>query len=251
MKPGMASAFEVIPAIDLMDGRCVRLVQGDYERQTVYSDDPVAVARGWEGAGAKRLHVVDLDGARSGEPRNLETASRIARSLSIPADIGGGIRTLESARKCLSAGFQRFSIGTRAIDEEFASELFGEFGDAAILDIASRDGRVAVAGWQRQLEVQAIDLAVRLASAGCRRIIYTDIARDGALSGPNLAAMAEMAQAVDIPVVASGGVSSVQDLLNLRELFGQGIEGAIVGKAIYDGRVDLSEAIKRLSGVSG
>ncbi len=243
----MALHFEVIPAIDLIDGKCVRLIQGDYARPTVYSDDPVGMAKRWQDDGAVRLHVVDLDGAKSGVPRNLEVASRIARALSIPSDIGGGIRTMESARMCVDAGFQRFSIGTKALDEDFASEVFEEFGDAAILDIASRDGKVAVAGWQEQSEVDAVDLALRLTRLGCRRIIYTDIARDGSLRGPNLTAMTAMADSVAVPVVASGGVSSVNDLLSLGALHAKGIEGAIVGKALYDGRIDLAEAIRSVA----
>ncbi len=236
--------FEVIPAIDLRAGRCVRLAQGDYSRETVYSDDPVAMARRWEEAGAPRLHVVDLDGAREGQPRNLEAAGCIARAISIPADFGGGVRSLEWARRVLDEGFQRFSIGTRALDEEFAAAVFREFGDAAIADIASREGRVVVAGWTEGAGIAASDLARRMEKLGCRRIIFTDVSRDGTLSGPNVEAMREMVTSVNIPVVASGGVSSVEDLLALAELGHLGLEGAIVGKALYDGRLDLGEALR-------
>lgn len=235
--------FDVIPAIDLRGGKCVRLHQGDYSQETVYSDDPVAMARRWEAAGAPRLHVVDLDGAREGTPCNLEVAGRIARAIAIPGDLGGGIRSLEAARRVVDEGFQRFSIGTRAMEEAFASSVFGEFGDAAIADIGARDGRVSVAGWREQSDVDAIQFARRLQSLGCRRIIFTDVSRDGTLTGPNIAAVRDMALALDIPVIASGGVSCVDDLLRLADLAADGVEGAIVGKALYDGRVDLAEAI--------
>jgi phosphoribosylformimino-5-aminoimidazole carboxamide ribotide isomerase len=247
----VAAEFEVIPAIDLRGGRCVRLAQGDYARETVYSDDPVAMARKWEDAGAPRLHVVDLDGARHGEPVNLEVAGRIARAISIPSDFGGGVRSAEWARRVLEEGFQRFSIGTRALDQEFAEAIFREFGDAAIADIASREGRVVVSGWTEGSSISACDLARRMEQIGCRRIIFTDVSRDGTLTGPNLEAMHEMVTSVNIPVVASGGVSSVEDLLALSELGHLGLEGAIVGKALYDGRLDLAEAIRAVRGITG
>ncbi len=242
----MAPSFEVIPAIDLRDGKCVRLFQGDYAQETVYSDDPVAMARRWEDAGAQRLHVVDLDGARDGSPRNLDIAGKIARSIAIPSDFGGGVRSVGTARSVIDAGFQRFSIGTKALDEEFASGIFSEFGAAAILDIAARDGYVSVAGWQQQSTVGAVDLAQKLVKLGCQRIIFTDISRDGAMSGPNIQAAVTLAEVVGIPVVASGGVSSIADLLEVSAHFTCGIEGVITGKALYDGRIDLREAIRAL-----
>ena len=247
----VAVEFEVIPAVDIRGGRCVRLAQGDYSRETVYADDPVAMARKWEDAGAPRLHVVDLDGARQGEPVNLEVAGRIARAISIPSDFGGGVRSAEWARRVLEEGFQRFSIGTRALDQEFAEAIFREFGDAAIADIASRKGRVVVAGWTEGSSISACDLARQMEQIGCCRIIFTDVSRDGTLTGPNLEAMHEMVTSVNIPVVASGGVSSLEDLLALSELGHLGLEGAIVGKALYDGRLDLAEAIRTVRGITG
>jgi len=238
--------FDIIPAIDLRDGRCVRLVQGDYSRETVYSSDPVAMAKRWEEMGAKRLHVVDLDGAREGEPRNLGVAGKIARALAVPCDIGGGIRSRESARAVLDEGFQRFSIGTRALDAEFARAIFSEFGDAAILDIAARGGMVSVEGWQEQTQVSALNLARGLDAVGCRRIIFTDVSRDGALSGPNVEAVRAMAQGVRASVIASGGVSQVGDIVALAGLAPLGVEGVIVGKALYDGRLDLKAALEAL-----
>lgn len=244
----MTAGFEVIPAIDLREGKCVRLVQGDYDRQITYSGDPVAVALKWQEMGAPRLHVVDLDGAKQGEPANLDVAGAIARSLNIPCDFGGGVRTAQIASSVLEAGFERFSIGTRALDTDFAQSIFHTFGDAAIADIASRDGKVSVAGWQQATEVDAFELAVQLQSLGCRRIIYTDISRDGSLGGPNIDAVRGLASRVEIPVVASGGVASVSDLLRLSELHEIGVEGAITGKALYDGRIDLGRAIAAVAG---
>lgn len=244
--PDYAPTFEIIPAVDLRGGKCVRLHQGDYAQETVYSDDPVAMGLQWQEAGAPRLHVVDLDGAREGQPRNLEVAGRIASALSIPADLGGGIRSAETAARVLEAGFQRFSIGTRALDAGFAREIFAQFGDAAIADIAARDGKVSVAGWQQQSDVDALELGKRLVDLGCRRIIFTDISRDGTLQGPNMAAVKRMAEATGIAVVASGGVSKAEDLLQLAPLHALGVEGAIVGKALYDGRLDLRQALQML-----
>lgn len=241
------SPFDVIPAIDLRDGRCVRLVQGDYSRETVYSADPVAMARRWQDCGARRLHVVDLDGAREGEPRNLKIAGEIARAISIPADFGGGIRSTEAARAVLDEGFVRFSIGTRALDEEFAGLVFSEFGDAAILDIAARDGVVSVAGWREQTSIGALDLARNLTNRGCACIIFTDISRDGAMSGPNVGATRDLATAVTARIIASGGVSSLEDVMALAELAPLGVEGAIVGKALYDGRLDLAAALSAVT----
>ncbi len=241
------NVFEVIPAIDLRGGKCVRLHQGNYKQETVYSDDPVAMAKHWEDAGALRLHVVDLDGAREGEPKNLDVAGKIAQAISIPSDMGGGIRTAETARRILDAGFQRFSIGTKALDTDFAWAIFTEFGNAVIADIASRDGKVYVSGWQEASGVPAKELALRLASLGCERIIFTDISRDGAMTGPNISAACDLASALDIPVIASGGVSSYDDLVRLAKLRSCGIEGAIVGKALYDGRIDLAIAINAVS----
>jgi phosphoribosylformimino-5-aminoimidazole carboxamide ribotide isomerase len=249
MTPGssLPKPFHVIPAIDLRDGKCVRLHQGDYSQQTTYSDDPVTMAQKWEDLGALRLHVVDLDGAREGSPQNLEIAGQIAQAINIPADFGGGVRSIETARQVIEAGFRQFSIGTRALEADFASEVFDEFGEAAIADIAAKDGIVSVGGWQQVSELKSADLAHRLISLGCRRIIFTDITRDGTLTGPNIPAIQDLAQQVDIPIIASGGVGTLTDLLELCRLRGLGIEGVIVGKALYDGRVDLPEALEALA----
>lgn len=235
--------FVLIPAIDLRDGKCVRLHQGNYEKETVYAEDPVSVARQFEDEGAKLIHVVDLDGAREGEPLNLPVAEKIASAVQIPCDFGGGIRNAHTARRVLDAGFRMFSVGTKALDESFAIQIFGSFGNAAIADIGARDGKVAVKGWQEDSGVTAVEFAVKLQSLGCKRIIFTDVTRDGALTGPNLSATAEVARAVKIPVVASGGVSSLGDILQACSLMSCGVEGIIVGRAIYDGRVNLREAL--------
>lgn len=235
--------FVLIPAIDLRDGKCVRLHQGDYDKETIYSEDPVQIAKQFEDAGARLIHVVDLDGARAGEPLNLPVARKIADAVHIPCDFGGGIRDAHTARRVLEAGFRMFSVGTKALDESFALQIFGSFGTAAIADIGARDGQVAIKGWQEDSGISAVEFARKLESLGCKRIIFTDVTRDGALTGPNLESTAEVAKAVNIPVVASGGVSSLEDILQACKLMSCGVEGIIVGRAIYDGRVNLGEAL--------
>jgi len=226
----------IIPAVDIQKGRAVRLVQGDFQRETVYADDPVAAARRWEQAGARLLHVVDLDGARLGYPVQLPTAGAIARALAIPVELGGGLRTAEAVADALQAGLRRVIVGTAvALDRDLAREMLARFGERLVIGIDARAGKVAIHGWQEVLDMPAVDLAREMAGLGARRIIYTDISRDGMLVGPNLEAMAAMIAAVDIPVIASGGVTSRDDLQALARL---GAEAAIVGKALYDGKLD-------------
>ncbi len=232
--------FEIIPAIDIRGGKCVRLIQGDYAQETVYGDDPLEMAKRWAGEGATRLHIVDLDGARDGVSANLGVIQSIAGALEIPVQVGGGIRTFEALDALLDAGVQRGILGTQAAkDPQFAEEAFAIYADAVILGIDAKDGKVAVEGWQETSNVSAIQFAKYMAEAGCMRIIFTDIARDGMLTGPNLAALAEMAKAVEIPIIASGGVQSAEDVALLREI--AGIEGLITGKALYENRATLRE----------
>lgn len=236
--------MQVIPATDLRGGKCVRLIQGDFAQETVFADDPVQTARYWQSLGAERLHVVDLDGARTGQPQNTKVVARIVDALNIPVQLGGGIRSLETAKLMLDLGVDRIVVGTSAIlDREFAKKLFGTFGEQVILDIASSDGFVATHGWQEVGTMRAIDLAREMEHLGAERILHTDISRDGALKGVNLEAMEAMARAVDIPVIASGGVTDIEDIRNLKKLEPLGIEGVITGKAIYTGTLDLREAI--------
>jgi len=232
--------MEVIPAIDIRGGRCVRLRQGDYDAETVFDEDPVAAARRWVEAGAGRLHVVDLDGAKAGEPLNLGLVERIA-ALGVPTQVGGGIRSAETVNRYLGAGLARVVLGTSAVrDPSLVEGLAREFGEAIVVSIDARDGRVATDGWTSTSEMDAVELAQNLAGAGVRRLVYTDIARDGMLDAPNYEAVARVVQAAPVPVIAAGGMAAVSQLAPLAAT---GVEAVIIGRALYDGRVDLREAL--------
>ena len=236
--------MEVIPAIDLRDGRCVRLLQGKFDQETVYSNDPVEVARRWEAEGAPRIHVVDLDGARAGAPQNLAIVAKIAAAVRIPIQMGGGVRSLEIAHTVLGAGVQRVIIGTSAaLDPTIALEVFGSLGDRSILGVDARDGFVAVRGWEEVTGEKAIDFAGRMVALGAPRVIYTDISRDGMLQGVNVGAVADMVEAAGVPVIASGGVTTLHDIEALVSLNLPGLEGVITGKALYAGSLTLAEAL--------
>ncbi|MBE0480620.1 MAG: 1-(5-phosphoribosyl)-5-[(5-phosphoribosylamino)methylideneamino]imidazole-4-carboxamide isomerase [Dehalococcoidia bacterium] len=233
--------MEVIPAIDLRNGKCVRLYQGDYKQETVFSSDPVSTALKWQAAGAGRLHLVDLDGAARGAPHNLDSIRKITGAVSIPVQAGGGIRGLETVSKLLEVGVERAIVGTVVIEDfKLLREVCRTYGDKIVVGIDARDGLVATRGWTEQSSVDALDLAERAQEAGAKRIIYTDISRDGTLTAPDFAGVAAMAARVRIPVIAAGGISSISDLVRLA---GTGVEGAIVGRAIYTGNVKLAEAI--------
>ncbi|HHW47382.1 MAG TPA: 1-(5-phosphoribosyl)-5-[(5-phosphoribosylamino)methylideneamino]imidazole-4-carboxamide isomerase [Clostridiaceae bacterium] len=232
----------IYPAIDIKGGKCVRLVQGRFDDETVYSDDPVEVALKWERHGAQYLHVVDLDGARTGEPRNARTISEIASRVSIPVQTGGGIRSIDKVEAALSNGIKRVILGTSAIkDQELVKALLEKYGDRIVIGIDARDGMVAIEGWERTSGFTAVEFARKMQSLGAKTIIYTDISRDGMLSGPNLKAMEEMVRAVDIDVIASGGVGRIDDIRNLKNT---GVSGVIIGKALYTGNVDLKQALE-------
>jgi len=234
--------MEIIPAIDLRGGRCVRLVQGDYARETVFSDDPVEVARHWEEEGAPRLHVVDLDGARDGRPANLSAISEICEAVSIPVELGGGIRDELTACRALDLGVQRVIIGTAALDPRKAERLASALGESVVAGVDAKDGLVAVRGWLETTGTKATELARQLVSLGFRWLVYTDIARDGMLRGANVPAMREMVKAVpQARVIASGGVTTVDDVRKLKEA---GAAGAIIGMALYSGRLTLKEALE-------
>jgi phosphoribosylformimino-5-aminoimidazole carboxamide ribotide isomerase len=233
----------VIPAIDLKDGRCVRLRQGDMAAETVYSEDVPAVARQWQEAGAMLIHVVDLNGAVDGEPRNLSQISAIIRTVSVKLQVGGGIRSIETVRRYLGEGVARVVLGTAALtDRSVLEKACLEFPRRILLGLDARDGKVAVKGWTSVLETKATDLLKELAGHALGAVIYTDIARDGMLDGPNLAALREVAELSPFPVIASGGISRVEDLLAVQAL-GPQVEGAIVGKALYDGKLDYRTAL--------
>jgi phosphoribosylformimino-5-aminoimidazole carboxamide ribotide isomerase len=243
----MASKVLVIPAIDLKDGRCVRLRQGEMAAETVYSDDVQAVARRWQEGGASLIHVVDLNGAVDGEPRNLPQIETVLKTVKVKVQIGGGIRTIETVRRYLRAGVSRIVVGTAALtDRAFLEQACQEFPRQILLGLDARDGKVAVKGWTAVSETRAIDLLKEVGGLAIGAVIYTDIARDGMLSGPNLPALKEVVASSSFPVIASGGISRIEDLLAVRSL-GPGIEGAIVGKALYDGKLDYQTAVAALS----
>lgn len=238
-------AFEILPAIDLRAGRCVRLLQGDYARETVFSDDPVAMARRWADAGARRLHVVDLDGARSGQPENLSVVRQIAAAVPLPIQLGGGIRHRDALLAALEAGVERVILGTALVtgEPEGVDRLLAEFGERIVVGIDARDGHVAIQGWTQTTARDAVELAQEMEARGARRLVYTDVASDGMLAGPNLAGIRRMVEALSIPVIAAGGVSSADDVRHLAALAPLGLEGAIIGKALYTGAVRLEELV--------
>ncbi len=243
------AGFEVIPAIDLLDGRCVRLSQGRYDAATVYGEDPGAQAAEFVRHGIPRLHVVDLDGAKAGRPLNAEAVRAIvAAAGDVPVQRGGGIRTLEAVEDALATGVDRVILGTVALrDPELVREAAKRHPGRIVVGIDAKDGRVAVEGWLETSETRAVELAPRFEEAGVAAIVYTDIGRDGMLTGPNLEATAELADAVSIPVIVSGGVSSEDDLVRSAEHAGRGIAGAIVGRALYTGAVDLARALEKVA----
>lgn len=241
----------ILPAIDLLGGRCVRLFQGDYAQATQYSDDPAQVARSFAEQGARWLHVVDLDGAKAGTPVNVGAVESIVKAFEGSVEVGGGIRNLESARRLLDLGVARVVFGSRLVnDPGFAREAFDELGDRAVAGIDARDGMVAVHGWTEKSSVSAESLARELAAVGARRLIVTDIATDGAMSGPNLAFLKSMAAAGGVPVIASGGISTLADIADVAALEALGVEGAIIGKALYERVFSVAEAITTASGTA-
>ncbi|MBE9206763.1 1-(5-phosphoribosyl)-5-[(5-phosphoribosylamino)methylideneamino]imidazole-4-carboxamide isomerase [Nostoc sp. LEGE 06077] len=239
--------MDVIPAIDLLEGRCVRLYQGDYEKSQVFSENPVDVAKQWVDQGATRLHLVDLDGAKAGKVINLKAIEAIAQTISVPIEVGGGLRDRSSVQQLFNLGVQWAILGTVAVEQpQLVQELCQEFPQQIIIGIDARNGKVATRGWLETSEVLATQLAVQMQELGAAAIIYTDIHRDGTLSGPNIEALRELTNAINIPVIASGGVSSVTDLLSLLALEAQGVTGAIVGRALYTGDILLKEALRAI-----
>lgn len=237
--------MEVIPAIDLKQGRCVRLKQGRMEDETVFSDDPVAMALHWQELGASRLHVVDLDGAVGGAPANSPVIEGICQALSIPVQLGGGVRDLEGVRRALDLGIQRVILGTMAArDPEGALEAARANPGRIVIGIDARGGKVAVEGWTETSGLDYIELARKLDEPQVAAVVFTDIARDGMRTGPNLESTARLCQAISRPVIASGGVHGIEDIKDLLPLVGQGLAGVITGRAIYEGALDLAEAIK-------
>ena len=233
--------MEIIPAIDILGGRCVRLYQGDYEQETVFDDDPVAVAVRWAQEGATRIHVVDLDGAREGRPVNLDLVRAIVRTVDCSVQVGGGVRDLATLGLLLDAGLDRVVLGTAAVrDTTLLTEAVAMARDRLIVSVDARDGLVRVAGWTEGSELQAISLIERVGGLGVRRVVYTDITRDGTHQGPNIEMYRRLTGATSLKVIAAGGVSSLDDLHRLAAC---GVEAAIVGRALYTGDISLREAI--------
>lgn len=234
--------MEIIPAVDIRGGRCVRLYQGDYSKETVFSEDPVAVALQWQMQGARWLHLVDLDGAARGEPVNLPIIETIVKRVTISVEVGGGIRDVGTVTRLLDLGVKRVVLGTVAAEKpEMVAELCQKYGEAIAVGIDARDGYVATRGWLEDTGVTALELAKKMAALGVKRIIYTDIKRDGTLTEPDFDAIGQMVRGVDLPIIAAGGISRLEHLKRLKEL---GVEGAIIGRALYTRDIDLRQALK-------
>jgi phosphoribosylformimino-5-aminoimidazole carboxamide ribotide isomerase len=241
----------LIPAIDLKDGKCVRLRQGRMDDETVFADDPLEMAQKWVDAGARRLHLVDLNGAFAGKPVNAEVIHRIAEAFpDLPIQVGGGIRDEDTVQAYLDAGVQYVIIGTKAVSTpHFVNDLCLEFPGHIIVGLDAKDGKVAIDGWSKLSHHSVIDLAQRFEDDGVEAIVYTDIGRDGMMKGVNVEATAELANAISIPVIASGGVSTLDDVRALLAREDEGIMGAIIGRALYEGSIDLAEANRLVDGV--
>ncbi len=234
------------PAIDLKDGNCVRLYKGEMDQATVFNDNPAAQAKAFEDAGCEWLHLVDLNGAFAGEPVNAAPVEAILKSVGVPAQLGGGIRDLATIERWLDKGLRRVILGTVAVENpELVTEAAGKFPGQVAVGIDARNGKVATRGWATETDIDATELARRFEDAGVAAIIYTDINRDGAMQGPNVEATAALARAVSIPVIASGGISSMDDLRALKNC-GATLDGAISGRALYDGAIDVAEAVRLL-----
>ena len=234
--------MQIWPAIDLRDGKCVRLRQGDYRRETVFDDDPAVAARRWVDSGGECLHLVDLDGARDGRPVNREAIARIVETAGVPCELGGGIRDEASIGELLELGLARLIVGTRALREpDWFRQMCGQFPGKLVLGIDARDGKVATDGWLETSGVDAVEMARSLADVPIAAIVYTDIAKDGMMAGANVEAMAAMCTAVPVPVVASGGATTIEDV---RRLAAVDMAGCIIGRALYEGKLDLAEAIR-------
>jgi phosphoribosylformimino-5-aminoimidazole carboxamide ribotide isomerase len=233
--------MEIIPAIDLKNGKCVRLYQGDYSKETVFSEDPVATALKWQEKGARWLHLVDLDGAASGEVRNTSAIEKIVKQTQLSVELGGGIRREDVVEQLFKLGLKRVILGTVAVEQpELTKHIIKRFGDGIVVGIDARDSYVTTHGWRKMSNMTALDLSKEMAAVGASRIIYTDVKRDGTLTEPNFEATADLVRSLSIPVIASGGIATIDHIKKLATL---GAEGAIVGRALYTGDIDLAEAL--------
>jgi phosphoribosylformimino-5-aminoimidazole carboxamide ribotide isomerase len=235
-------AIDIIPAVDIRNGKCVRLFQGDYNRETVFNENPLEVALQWQVLGAQRLHIVDLDGAAAGTTVNLRVVEKMAKVLKVPIQLGGGIRSLETIEILIGIGIKRVILGTAAVENlDMVQTACSKYAEFVIVSIDARDGQVATRGWLQGTQLKAVKLAQDMARLGVRRFIYTDINSDGTLVGPNYKAITDLVKAVNLPVIAAGGISSVGHLKVLKQI---GVEGAIIGKALYTGDIDLKQALE-------
>jgi len=236
----------IIPAIDLIHGECVRLYQGKEEKKVVFSRNPVEVALKWQSMGAKMLHIVDLDGAFKGNPKNLLTILHLAKKIDIPVEFGGGLRNREIIEKILTGGIERVILGTMAYNQpELVYSLCERYPGRIIIGVDANNGKVAIKGWKSVTEIDALEFCQQWSGKGIRAIVYTDISRDGTLRGPNIQAVLRIVDNIDIPVIASGGISNMQDIDNLSFLEGRGVEGIIIGRALYTGAIQLDQAIMK------
>lgn len=234
--------MRIYPAIDIKDGKCVRLFKGQFSDVTVYGDSPAEMAKKWEAQGGEYIHVVDLDGALRGQGVNADIIKNICSSVNVPVQTGGGIRTMEDIEAKLSCGISRVIIGTKAVsDSEFVKRAIDKYGEKIVIGIDAKDGMVAIEGWEKTSNFTAVEFAEKMVSIGVRTIVYTDIATDGTLAGPNVSAMSEMVKAVNADIIASGGIGSLE---HIKSLMPTGVEGVIVGKALYTEKVNLTEAVK-------
>ena len=239
----------IFPAIDIRGGKCVRLEEGRFDRETIFAENPLDAARRWVEAGTQWLHIVDLDGARAGKSVNLSVVSEIARTFDVKVQLGGGIRTLETVEAALAAGINRVILGSVAArSPELVEQLCSRYGEKIVIGIDARDGEVAVDGWEKSGLLQVAELAQRMKQVGAKRIIYTDISRDGMLTGVNVESTLQLAKQSGLAVIASGGVKGMGDILALQPLTPAGIEGVIIGKALYTGAIDLADALQVVRG---
>jgi phosphoribosylformimino-5-aminoimidazole carboxamide ribotide isomerase len=233
--------MEIIPAIDIRGGRCVRLYQGDYNRETVFDEDPVTAALTWYSQGARWLHIIDLDGAIAGELKNMKVVEQIMKETGLLIELGGGIRQQEVARRLLGQGVSRIILGTAAIENrKLVEKLCLQFGESIVVSLDARDGKIAIRGWQKNTVAEVLQLSREMVDAGARRLIYTDIKRDGTLTEPNFDMISRLLAEANVPVIVAGGISTPEHLRRLKQL---GAEGAIIGKALYTGNINLTEAI--------
>jgi len=235
--------FQIIPAVDILDGKCVRLFQGKFDAETVYPDSPLDAAERWVSLGAKWIHLVDLNGAKTGVQDNLEIIREIIEEFDVSFEVSGGVRTVETIEFLFNCGAKRVIVGTRSVvDRAFIKSIAKDYGEAIAVGVDATGGKVATDGWTKVTDIEAKSFAKELESIGVKKLIFTDTSRDGAMKGPNIMSISELAASVNIPIIASGGVTTIDDIRKLKKI--KGVEGCIIGKALYEGKISLEEALK-------